>query len=213
MHSVLPAGHIEAHAPLLHTPVSGHTVQPAPQWSMSEATHMPPHETSPDAHAQTPAWQVVPVPQTVPHVPQFWLSVETAMHASPHGTSPPTQMRGGGGSVEVSVAPLSPEPGLDPEPQPRTTNRAEQTTATKARSEKRRPSMSRLLTNGGTSARSAENDATASRRAGASRGSVALVSRGSETRCASLHAPPKSPTRFRVGQSIAWTVPPAGATR
>jgi hypothetical protein len=179
---------------------------------MSEATHMPPHDTSPDAHTHAPAWQVVPVPQIVPHTPQFWLSVKRATHSSPHAVSPTPRHMRGGGTVELSGAPLSPEPGaLDPIPQPRTTKSADHCHESQER--ETAPKHVRLLTNSGTSCaprgkrRDRMSPTGAPREMGRARFSA------SRTRGASLHAPPKSPTRFRARPSIAWTVPLASATR
>jgi len=147
-HSVLPAGHIEAHDPALHTPVDGHSAQLLPQCARSEATHVPLHKTSPDAHAHAPLSQVVPVLQATPHAPQFWLSVASTTHEVPHAISP--AMHEGVTVEPVSEAPPSPpSPGtFAPEAQLTTTKIAEKTTGVKAKREKLRPSMPRLLTNG-----------------------------------------------------------------
>jgi hypothetical protein len=75
------------------------------------------------------------------------------------------------------------------------------------------PKHVRLLTNSGTSCaprgkrRDRMSPTGAPREMGRARFSA------SRTRGASLHAPPKSPTRFRARPSIAWTVPLASATR
>jgi hypothetical protein len=55
LHFMLFAGHDVMHCPSLHTPPDGHIVQLVPQWSVFDETHEPPHSTSPDAHAHTPA--------------------------------------------------------------------------------------------------------------------------------------------------------------
>jgi hypothetical protein len=122
---------------------------------MSEATHEPPHETSPDAHAHEPFSHVVPVPQIVPHAPQFWLSVARTMHAVPHAVWPTAHRRPGGAPLSVELPsgtpPSVPNPGSPfPALQLATTKITEETSAAKAQGEKRRPSMSRLLTKSGT---------------------------------------------------------------
>jgi hypothetical protein len=154
-HLVLPAGHIEAQRPLLQTCVDKQTVQSLPQCAMSEATHDPPHKTSPDAHTHDPFWQVVPVPQIVPHVPQFWLSVAVSVHSVPHAVWPAPHER----PAEVPPSAAGPNPGpAAPVAQLTTTKSAEQTTAANARKEERRPSMFRLLRIGGRAKPSAKYD-------------------------------------------------------
>jgi hypothetical protein len=51
--------------------------------SLGTFTHAPEHIVCPVPHWQLPAMQVEPPEQTVPHVPQFWLSVPTTTHAPP----------------------------------------------------------------------------------------------------------------------------------
>jgi hypothetical protein len=87
-HVVVPAGQLVAHTPSLQTPVEGHTAQLVPQWASFDAWHEPPHETSPDAHTHDPAWQVVPVVQAFPQLPQFWLSVAVSAHPVGHDVRP-----------------------------------------------------------------------------------------------------------------------------
>jgi hypothetical protein len=161
-HSVLPAGHIEAHDPALHTPADGHTVQLLPQCAIFEATQEPPHKTIPEAHTHDPPWQVVPVPQIAPHTPQFWLSFVRTMHELPHAVSPAAHE---GPSVELPsrAPPSAPSPGAaTPEAQLTTMKTTEQAIQAKAKREKWRPSMSRLFTGGREMSRlGAKEDATA----------------------------------------------------
>jgi hypothetical protein len=138
-HVVEPAGHIEAHAPLLQTWGDGHMAQLVPQCVVSDATHAPPQETSPDAHTHDPAWHVVPVPQVVPQVPQFWLSLVTSTHALAQIVWPATHV----GPVEPPPPVPPPPPSEGPKPWPpevpqlTTTRSVEQTTAIIARTEER----------------------------------------------------------------------------
>src|SRR5580658_7556373 len=101
---------------------------------MFEGAHAPPHKTSPDAHAHDPLVQVVPVPQTVPHVPQFWLSFAVVVHSVPHAVWPAAH------EIPVPEPPPPPAPGPVPGPaapfaQLTTMKTAEQTTAANARKE------------------------------------------------------------------------------
>jgi hypothetical protein len=74
---------------------------------MSEATHDPPHKTSPDAQTHDPFVQVVPVPHIVPHAPQFWLSVAVSKHSVPHAVWPALHE----GPAGVPPSPAGPNPG------------------------------------------------------------------------------------------------------
>lgn len=135
VHVVLPEGHVAAHNPLLQTPVDPHAVQLLPQWERFEETHAPPHKTRPDEHTHEPAWQVVPVPQTVPQAPQFWLSVARTTQAVPQAIWPRTHPTTG---EPVSGAPPSAVgPAPDPEAQLATTASVQKRTEARARREKR----------------------------------------------------------------------------
>jgi hypothetical protein len=115
---------------------------------MSEATHDPPHKTSPDAQTHDPFVQVVPVPHIVPHAPQFWLSVAVSKHSVPHAVWPALQE----GPAGVPPSPAGPNPGpAAPAAQLTTTKSAQQTIEAKATKEERRPSMFQTPSNWGTS--------------------------------------------------------------
>jgi hypothetical protein len=45
-----------------------------------------PHGGAPPGHRHFPLWQVVPAGQTVPHAPQFWLSVCRFLQSSTNGS-------------------------------------------------------------------------------------------------------------------------------
>jgi hypothetical protein len=84
LHWVLPVGHDDEHCPLLQTLLAGQAAQLDPQWSMFDETHSSLHLINPDEQAHTPAWQLFPVGQTYPQMPQFWLSPCTSMHVPLH---------------------------------------------------------------------------------------------------------------------------------
>ena len=92
LHFVLFEGQDDRHWPLSQTPPVGHTVQLAPQWSVFDETHEPPHWTRPAAHPHSPPWQVVPLSQTIPHMPQFWLSPWMSVQAPLHTSWPVGQV-------------------------------------------------------------------------------------------------------------------------
>jgi hypothetical protein len=129
-HIVLPEGQLAAHSPPLQTPVAGQTAQVVPQCASFDAWHEPPHKTSPDAHTHDPFSQVVPVPQVVPHVPQFWLSVAVSTHAVPHAVRPVLH------ETAAGAPPSGPKPGEAlPLAQLTMTTSAEPTIAPKAKKE------------------------------------------------------------------------------
>src|SRR3954462_3246174 len=61
-----------------------HAVQLVPQCSGLDWTQVPPQLTKPPGQTHDPALQVLPLPQTLPHVPQFWLSPCRLTQAVPH---------------------------------------------------------------------------------------------------------------------------------
>jgi hypothetical protein len=88
VHCVSPAGHIAWQVPLLHTSMPEHTVVQFPQCAAFEATQVPLQANWPAPHAHWPDWQTWPPGQAFPQVPQFAVSVATALHAPPHSIWP-----------------------------------------------------------------------------------------------------------------------------
>jgi len=82
---VVPDVQVDEQVPVLsQTSPLGHAVQLAPQWSGLDWTQVPPQLTKPPVQTQEPAVQVLPLPQTWPHVPQFWLSLCRLRQVVPH---------------------------------------------------------------------------------------------------------------------------------
>ena len=87
----VPSGHfvpdvqVDAQVPALsQTSPLAHAMQLVPQCSGLDWTQVPPQLTKPPVQTQEPAVLVLPVPQTLPHVPQFWLSLCRLTQAVPH---------------------------------------------------------------------------------------------------------------------------------
>jgi hypothetical protein len=72
-HGERPDEHVSVHFPLVQTSAPAHCVPQLPQsfWLLERSTHAPPHDVCPAGHAQEPATQLVPDPQTVPQAPQL----------------------------------------------------------------------------------------------------------------------------------------------
>jgi hypothetical protein len=83
----VPEVHVAEQVPsLLQTSPVAQTVQADPQCEGFDATQ-PPQSTRPDGQAHVPPWQVVPLPQTMPHMPQLLLSAWTSVQAPLHSIS------------------------------------------------------------------------------------------------------------------------------
>jgi len=87
-HFVLPEGQPAWHELLVQTCPDWQGAQLVPQWVALEGTQEPEQETKPREQAHEPFWQLVPVPQTVPQLPQFSLSVCTLTQAPPQDSWP-----------------------------------------------------------------------------------------------------------------------------
>jgi hypothetical protein len=77
---------VSAHLLAQHTWGAVHFVPQAPQLLLSATVlmHAPLHATSPMfGHVQVPFLQVAPMGQTVPHIPQFIVSLLVSTHTSP----------------------------------------------------------------------------------------------------------------------------------
>jgi hypothetical protein len=84
MHCV-PDVQVDEQVPVLsQTLPLAHGVQLLPQCSGLDWTQVPPQSTKPPVQTQEPAVQVLPLPQTLPHVPQFWLSLCRLTQVVPH---------------------------------------------------------------------------------------------------------------------------------
>ncbi len=89
-----------------------HAAQPAPQCWGFDWTQAPPQLTKPPVQTQAPAVQVLPLPQTLPQVPQFWLSPCRLTQLEPHciwpepqgDPVPPDPPRAGGAHDTSDVA-------------------------------------------------------------------------------------------------------------
>jgi hypothetical protein len=114
-HLVVPEGHIETHAPPLHAPPDWQVTHCAPQCITFDGTQEPEHRTKPDEQAHVPLVHVVPVPQTLPHLPQFSLSVDSSTHALPHAVLLPVHVTDdpSGFGADPSAAPPPSSPELD----------------------------------------------------------------------------------------------------
>lgn len=81
----VPDVQVDEQVPVLsQTSPLAHGVQPVPQCSGLDWTQLPPQLTKPPVQTQEPAVQVLPLPQTLPHVPQFWLSLCRLTQVVPH---------------------------------------------------------------------------------------------------------------------------------
>jgi hypothetical protein len=83
-HLLVPEGHMETQMPPLHAPPDWQVTHSVPQCIAFDATHEPEHRTKPDEHEQVPLVHVVPVPQALPHLPQFSLSVDSSTQVPLH---------------------------------------------------------------------------------------------------------------------------------
>jgi hypothetical protein len=83
-----------------------------PQLLVLEATQEPLQERSPPEQAQAPLVQVLPLPQALPQLPQFWLSVCRLTQAVPHCICPELQ------DGPVPPVPVLPVPPAPPVPSP-----------------------------------------------------------------------------------------------
>jgi hypothetical protein len=84
MHFV-PDVQVDEQAPVLsQTSPLAHDVQLVPQCSGLDWTQVPPQLTKPPVQTQEPAVQVLPLAQTLPHVPQLWLSLCRLTQVVPH---------------------------------------------------------------------------------------------------------------------------------
>jgi hypothetical protein len=99
-HMIWPDGHIAMQALLLQTWPLGQALQP-PQCCASEETQAPLQRKRPVAQVHVPFWQLRPLPQALPHAPQFWLSLASVLHWPLQLVWP-----------EAQVAPVPPVPGV-----------------------------------------------------------------------------------------------------
>jgi hypothetical protein len=112
----VPSGHfipdeqVDEQIPVLsQTSPLAQAVQPVPQCWGFDWTQPPPQLTKPPVQAQEPAVQVLPLWQTLPHVPQFWLSLCRFTQVVPHciwpgPQVPPDPPRAGGVHDDSAVA-------------------------------------------------------------------------------------------------------------
>jgi hypothetical protein len=81
----VPDVQVDEQVPVLsQTLPLAHAVQLVPQWSGLDWTQVPPQLTKPPVQTQEPAEQVLPLPQALPQVPQFWLSLCRLTQVVPH---------------------------------------------------------------------------------------------------------------------------------
>ena len=81
----VPDVQVDEQVPVLsQTLPLAHAMQLVPQWSGLDWTQVPPQLTKPPVQTQEPAEQVLPLPQALPHVPQFWLSLCRLTQVVPH---------------------------------------------------------------------------------------------------------------------------------
>jgi hypothetical protein len=81
----VPDVQVDEQVPVLsQTSPLAHAVQLVPQCWGLDWTQVPPQLTKPPVQTQEPAAQVLPLPQTLPHVPQFWLSLGRLTQVVPH---------------------------------------------------------------------------------------------------------------------------------
>ncbi len=71
-----------------------HAVAQAPQWvgSLARSTHALPQRVVPAGHTQTPALQLVPPAQALPHAPQWSPLEPRSTHAPLHTLRPAPQV-------------------------------------------------------------------------------------------------------------------------
>jgi hypothetical protein len=107
-HIVAPPLHMVEQALLLQTWPLGQALVQLPQWVLSEAMQLLLQLSRPALQTQEPAWQLMPLPQDLPQVPQFCVvvtSVQTPLQLiwpAPQLTPvPPVPL---GGVLDVGVA-------------------------------------------------------------------------------------------------------------
>jgi hypothetical protein len=81
----VPDVQVDEQAPVLsQTSPLAHAAQVVPQCSGLDWTQVPPQVTNPPVQTQTPDEQALPLAQTLPQVPQFWLSLVRLTQVVPH---------------------------------------------------------------------------------------------------------------------------------
>jgi hypothetical protein len=102
----VPDEQVDEQVPVLsQTSPPEHTAQLVPQCWGLDWTQVPPQLTKPPVQTQEPEVQVLPVAQTFPQLPQFWLSVCRLAQVVPHCIWPELQE---GPVPPVPVPPLVP---------------------------------------------------------------------------------------------------------